>query len=120
MNEATSISEIMEQMGIRMSDTDPLDSWEEVIWTAYPHWRAWKTRIEANKKKRQTSDRQICIKCGSTEKVVLHHILPVVAGGDNIEENLAWLCNTCHGSVHAHKAYGRELFDTWRGVQKEE
>ena len=113
MNEATSIAEIMDQMGITMKGKDLLTAWEEVIWTAYPCWFAWRTRLEANKIKRQTRDGQSCIKCGRTEKMTLHHIMPVKIGGGNSEENLARLCKTCHRAVHAKKAYGRELFDAF-------
>jgi len=37
-----------------------------------------------------------CNECGSTEKLVLDHIIPVFAGGTNIDENAQTLCQKCN------------------------
>ncbi len=38
-----------------------------------------------------------CVACGSSEKVVRDHVLPVGRGGDNNPGNLQPLCFTCNG-----------------------
>lgn len=44
---------------------------------------------------------QRCLGCGQlTEKWVLHHIVPVQNGGQNIPSNLAILCHPCHQAAH--------------------
>ena len=42
---------------------------------------------------------QKCGKCGSTENLELHHMIPASLGGTNDENNLIWLCNKCHKKV---------------------
>jgi hypothetical protein len=46
-----------------------------------------------------------CRVCGRPG-VSLHHILSRGLGGDDVEENLAWLCGSgttgCHGLIEAH------------------
>ena len=119
LTEATSIAEIAEQMGICMNESDPLQTWEEVIWTAYQYWFSWKIRIEATKIRDEKKNKR-CEKCGSTTKVVMHHIVPVIIGGNNAEDNIAYLCSECHRDVHKCKAYEKEMFDKWLGVRLEE
>lgn len=44
---------------------------------------------------------QRCLGCGQlTEKWVLHHIVPVQNGGQDIPSNLAILCHPCHQAAH--------------------
>lgn len=38
----------------------------------------------------------VCAKCGSKVNLELHHMLPVVLGGDNDDRNLIILCQDCH------------------------
>lgn len=45
-----------------------------------------------------TSD-SVCAKCGSKENLELHHMFPVLIGGDNDERNLIILCHDCHREV---------------------
>lgn len=37
-----------------------------------------------------------CVGCGSTIKLELHHIKPLIKGGENTIENLQVLCKSCH------------------------
>ena len=37
-----------------------------------------------------------CVKCGSTEKLQIDHIIPLASGGTNDEDNLQALCKLCH------------------------
>lgn len=56
-----------------------------------------KIRREQNviRKTMITSD-SVCGKCGSKEDLEIHHMLPVVLGGDNDDRNLIILCHDCH------------------------
>jgi len=48
-----------------------------------------------------------CQRCGSSEDLEIHHIIPNSEGGEDTRENLAVLCRPCH-----HEAHG----GTWNGV----
>lgn len=41
-----------------------------------------------------------CAKCGSTKKLVKHHIIPRTFGGTEDPNNLQLLCEACHFEVH--------------------
>ncbi|WP_018933295.1 HNH endonuclease [Gracilibacillus lacisalsi] len=41
-----------------------------------------------------------CSNCGATEKLHLHHIVPLVKGGSNRITNITPLCEECHSRVH--------------------
>lgn len=40
-----------------------------------------------------------CINCGKPA-TALHHIVPLVLGGNDIPSNIAPLCDECHGKIH--------------------
>jgi len=42
-----------------------------------------------------------CAECGSSEKITIDHIVPVVLGGTNAIENLQPLCSSCNSSKGA-------------------
>lgn len=48
---------------------------------------------------RKEHDPQECYKCGATENLHIHHIIPVMAGGLNGDWNLMTLCQSCHKKV---------------------
>lgn len=37
-----------------------------------------------------------CVKCGKFNHLELHHITPVIFGGEDLESNLVTLCGSCH------------------------
>jgi ATP-dependent DNA helicase RecQ len=41
-----------------------------------------------------------CVRCGSTVRLEVHHVLPLVEGGSNEPGNLITLCRRCHGRSH--------------------
>lgn len=43
-----------------------------------------------------------CEKCGSDVACEVHHIKPVVYGGDNSPDNLMTLCYSCHLKEHQY------------------
>jgi len=47
-----------------------------------------------------------CGKCGSKDNLEIHHMLPVILGGDNIDDNLLILCRDCHQKVTT-------IYDEW-------
>ena len=51
---------------------------------------------------KQKYEQDKCYKCGATENLHLHHIIPVMAGGTNEEYNLMTLCSSCHKKVEYH------------------
>lgn len=44
-----------------------------------------------------------CTKCGSIEKLEIHHIKPLSYGGKHDEENITVLCHICHKKEHGVK-----------------
>lgn len=43
-------------------------------------------------------DGRKCVKCGSTKKLTLDHIIPVAKGGEDNENNIQILCKSCNSS----------------------
>ena len=43
---------------------------------------------------------KVCVNCGSTENVDMHHIVPLSQGGSNALGNLVYLCKACHIKAH--------------------
>lgn len=41
-------------------------------------------------------NQNVCHRCGSTEKIEIHHMIPVSMGGTNDKGNLIILCHECH------------------------
>ena len=41
-------------------------------------------------------DKYRCVKCGSREKLEIHHIIPDAKGGSSRLENLQLLCQSCN------------------------
>lgn len=41
-----------------------------------------------------------CVNCGSEEKLIMHHIVPVCRGGREVASNIVVLCYDCHAKVH--------------------
>ncbi len=37
-----------------------------------------------------------CLKCNSSENLVLDHIIPIAKGGQNLKENIQVLCRKCN------------------------
>lgn len=61
---------------------------------------------------------QRCVGCGQlTEKWVLHHIVPVENGGQDIPSNLAILCRPCHYA--AHKLADLDDDQRWQEFKRE-
>ena len=48
----------------------------------------------------------ICGCCGSTNKLELHHIIPMANGGTDDYFNLLYLCHDCHKKVHRNMRKG--------------
>jgi hypothetical protein len=55
-----------------------------------------KIRNEANIIKEKTIKTAVCGKCGSKNRLEMHHLFPVCLGGTNDDSNLIWLCHNCH------------------------
>jgi hypothetical protein len=63
-----------------------------------------------------------CCRCGSSEELRVHHIVPIAFGGESEYENLVTLCEDCHQDAHKG-AYnppttvyeGSEGFEDWIG-----
>lgn len=46
-----------------------------------------------------------CVACGERdpEKLEHHHLVPLSAGGPDVETNLVTLCHVCHGRAHGYE-----------------
>jgi len=74
----------------------------------HPNWRGGKDIYDAVKKQMPGASWNIikrrhkadeCQNCGTSERLELHHIIPLMDGGTNEPWNLMTLCESCH-----HKA----------------
>jgi len=52
-------------------------------------WQKKRARVKAR-------DGHACVRCGSTRKLSVHHIIPARLGGSDDESNLATVCSRCH------------------------
>lgn len=44
-------------------------------------------------------DGHVCVVCGKTTALVVHHIIPLKLGGTHDIDNLMTLCHSCHGKL---------------------
>jgi 5-methylcytosine-specific restriction endonuclease McrA len=44
---------------------------------------------------------RVCVTCGATNDLVVHHRVPLAEGGTNDLANLALRCRRCHDEAHA-------------------
>jgi 5-methylcytosine-specific restriction endonuclease McrA len=44
---------------------------------------------------------QVCVQCGGTDQLEVHHRIPLNDGGSNALDNLELRCKTCHTSAPA-------------------
>lgn len=112
------IAEILSEMGFSIPDNlgDYLDVLEDALFNAWcfkkDEERKKETRMQAAKIRNQTKKNSNCSceVCGSTEKLNMHHIVPVLIGGNNDEENISWLCYKHHRMVHRAHAFSIEEY----------
>jgi 5-methylcytosine-specific restriction endonuclease McrA len=76
-----------------------------------PSNKAWHrpgaTRLRARVLSR---DDHRCVRCGSTEELSVHHIVPARHGGSDDLLNLQLLCADCHRVADRMTDYTRDLF----------
>ncbi len=48
------------------------------------------------------NEHERCELCGSGRDLQVHHIIPVVLGGPDVEENLIVVCAGCHAKLTPH------------------
>ena len=41
-----------------------------------------------------------CQRCGATDRLEAHHVIPSSAGGSDTPSNLRTICVTCHDQIH--------------------
>lgn len=78
-----------------------------VIYGYFPQYKPAKIsrkgdrRVELMRKREKCSSPHIkaCAFCGSQDRLEEHHMMPLCMGGDNSDENLIYLCHTCHRQV---------------------
>lgn len=49
--------------------------------------------------------KNVCIYCGSIERLTLEHILPLSRGGPNIADNAIFVCRKCNSSKGSKRLY---------------
>lgn len=57
------------------------------------------TERKRTQKLREKSLIKTCAKCGSSENIEIHHMIPLFLGGDTSEFNCIALCRKCHREV---------------------
>lgn len=69
-----------------------------------------------------TRDNSECVRCGSVDELVVHHILPARRGGPPLMSNLATLCGPCHetahdGVINSGRVFYNSVEDFWDWVE---
>lgn len=59
----------------------------------------------------------ICHRCGSREKLHVHHIIPTKAGGTRERRNLVVLCSSCHKVVEHQQKLLYDILPDWNVIQ---
>ena len=99
---------------------------QQILTKYYPEFHIWKThrlnrkdqklRNKANLvRNKLIKENAFCGWCGATEKLDLHHMLPIFLGGTSDERNLIFLCEKCHA---IHTQYIRSLYGNYGGGGK--
>ena len=57
----------------------------------------------------------ICINCGKPA-IELHHVIPLVLGGNDIDSNKVYLCSECHALIHGYDIKTRGT--DWHNLQR--
>ena len=52
-------------------------------------------------------DNYKCSRCGSDDRLIVHHVIPLSMNGNNDLSNLITICNKCHAKIH------REMIDEY-------
>lgn len=87
-------------------DTDDfIDVLTEAFWESFVYFRAKKVRNEQSRvSKYYRNIKSKCDICGiNDQSLELHHIIPVMCGGTNNEDNIQMLCHKCHMEAHYKK-----------------
>lgn len=58
-----------------------------------------------------------CANCGSTDRLEIHHIVPLQRGGKNVQGNVVRLCWRCHRAAHDRK-HQKESSSGRKRIQK--
>lgn len=53
----------------------------------------------------RTPSEKKCILCGGKENLQRHHLIQRKNNGTNVQENIVYLCRSCHEDVHAGRVY---------------
>jgi 5-methylcytosine-specific restriction endonuclease McrA len=68
--------------------------------TVSPSARAWHQPGAAKIRERVLArDRHRCTRCGATERLEVHHVIPARDGGATTPANCVTLCADCHVAV---------------------
>jgi 5-methylcytosine-specific restriction protein A len=51
---------------------------------------------------------RVCVRCGGTDGLEVHHRIPLADGGSNRLDNLELVCLPCHGRAHGRKSIRRQ------------
>lgn len=46
----------------------------------------------------------LCVVCGKNKAYCQHHIVPLIKGGNNSDNNLIAICRSCHTKIHPFMA----------------
>jgi 5-methylcytosine-specific restriction endonuclease McrA len=58
-----------------------------------------------------------CHRCGKTDNLCVHHIIPVSAGGTRSTNNLVTLCLSCHRTVENEGKKINEIIGDWEIIR---
>lgn len=86
---------------------------QQILTQHFPEFHIHRTHKKENKNQKirneQTRMREVlitpdscCGKCGCKENLEIHHLMPVLFGGDNDIRNLIILCSKCHDDASGY------------------
>lgn len=87
---------------LRSDQNKPMSSRriQQILTEYFPEFCILSTQSSAKKTSITESSR--CAKCGIKEKLLLHQMIPESIGGDNSDENLVVLCESCHQKANVY------------------
>jgi len=57
---------------------------------------------------------EVCLYCNQTIKLTKDHMLPVSCGGEDIFDNVVWVCGSCNSKKNKRRLY------EWRGLDNKD
>ncbi|MDQ5883067.1 MAG: 5-methylcytosine-specific restriction enzyme [Patescibacteria group bacterium] len=94
----------MKYLRKRIGPSKEIDALADTLKINRNHYQSRGSKHRQNKipkeRKKKLKNGAHCLFCGTTQNLTIHHVIPLSQGGDNSDDNLVVLCDSCHQKLH--------------------